>query len=187
MYGNAIEWLLEQPAGTVAIAQLNSTYRQPEAAVGLRPGDLTSIPAERTKRLDDGLSSTIDRLQRAGHTILLVQAAPDFTYPVKFNPLECTLAELQSNSCNARMPLRVADAVQRIERSSLRTIAAKTGSGVWDPRSFFCADGECRTYRYGVNLYRDALHISVEASQMLAPSLAEALDRVPPAAVGRES
>jgi peptidoglycan/LPS O-acetylase OafA/YrhL len=179
LYENAMEWLVEQPAGTVVISELNGTYRKPDAAVGSRPQNLTSSPTDRAQALDQGLTSTIEILKRAGHSVLLVQAAPDFSYPIKFDPLRCTLGELQAGSCNMTIPRQLADSVQAMERSSVRTIAAQTGSEIWDPRSFFCTDDECSTYRYGTNLYRDAFHISAGASRMLAPSLADVLSRMP--------
>ena len=179
LYENAMEWLVEQPAGTVVISELNGTYREPDAAVGSRPQKLTSSPTDRAQALDLGLTSTIEKLRRAGHSVLLVQAAPDFSYPVKFDPLRCTLGGLQAGSCNRTIPRQLADSVQAMERGSVQTIAARTGSEIWDPRSFFCTNDECSTYRYGVNLYRDAIHISASASRMLAPSLADALSRMP--------
>jgi peptidoglycan/LPS O-acetylase OafA/YrhL len=179
LYESAMSWLVARPAGTVVIAELNGTYRLRDAAVGRRPQNLSSNPDDRTQALDQGLTSTIEELKQAGHSVLLVQAAPDFTYPVKFDPLRCTLGELQAGSCTTTIPRSLADSVQDIERSSVRTIAARTGSDIWDPRSFFCTNEECSTYRYGVNLYRDAFHISATASRMLAPSLADALNRMP--------
>lgn len=179
LYERAMRWLVEQPPGTVAISQLNSTYRQLDTAVGVGARDLTANPVERAQALDQGLISTIDTLKRAGHSVLLIQAVPDFSQPVRFDPLSCSLARLRSDSCNAQMPREVADSVQTLERTSIRSIAAKTGSGLWDPRSFFCSSDKCSTYRYEVNLYRDPIHISAAASRMLAPSLAKALDQVP--------
>jgi len=179
LYENAMEWLVEQPAGTVVISELNGAYRERDAAVGPQSQNLTSNPDDRARALDQGLTSTIEQLKQAGHSVLLIQAAPDFTFPVKFDPIRCTLGELQAGSCNRTIPRQLADSVQAMERSSVRTIAARTGSEVWDPRAFFCTDDACSTYGHGVNLYRDAFHISASASRMLAPSLADVLSRMP--------
>jgi hypothetical protein len=73
------------------------------------------------------------------------------------------------------MPRSVADSIQQLERSSLRKIATQTGSDLFDPRDFFCSSDDCTTQGHGVDLYRDAFHISAKASRMLAPSLARAL------------
>jgi len=179
LYENAMKWLVEQRPGTVVIAELNGTYRLPGAAVGSGPHNLTSDPTDRAQALDQGLISTIGTLQQAGHHVLLIQAAPEFSDRVKFDPLRCTLGELQAGSCNSTMTRSRADSIQAMERSSLREIAARTGSAMWDPRSFFCTTDDCSTYRYGVNLYRDAIHISATASGMLATSLADALAGMP--------
>jgi hypothetical protein len=133
LYESAMHWLVEQPAGTVIISKLNSTYRQPDTAVGLQPHDLTTISTGRAQALDQGITSTIETLKQAGHYVLFVQAAPDFTDPVKFDSLRCTQSELRANSCVGRIPRDVAYSVQRIERASACAIAAQTGSGIWDP------------------------------------------------------
>jgi peptidoglycan/LPS O-acetylase OafA/YrhL len=174
-YKSAMRWLGEQPPGAVVISELNSDYRKTDIAFGLQSETLTTSPAGRTRVLDDALTSTIVTLKHAGHSVLLVQAAPDFEYPVTFNPLRCTWSELRADTCIARMPRSVADSIQRLERSSLRTIATQTGTGLFDPRDFFCSSDECTTQGHGVDLYRDAFHISANASRMLAPSLAAAL------------
>jgi peptidoglycan/LPS O-acetylase OafA/YrhL len=174
-YEGAMRWLGEQPPGTVVISELNGEYRKTDIAFGLQSEALTTSPAGRAQVLDDGLTSTIVTLKHAGHSVLLVQAAPDFEYPVKFDPLRCTWSQLRADTCVARMPRSVADSIQQLERSSLRAIATQTGTGLFDPRDFFCSSDECTTQGRGVDLYRDAFHISANASRMLAPSLARAV------------
>jgi peptidoglycan/LPS O-acetylase OafA/YrhL len=178
-YESVMRWLGEQPPGAVVISELNSWYRKTNTAFGRQPEALTTSPAGRTQVLDDGLTSTIVTLEHAGHSVLLVQAAPDFEYPVTFDPLRCTWSELRADTCIARMPRSVADSIQQVERSSLQKIATQTGAGLFDPRGFFCSSDECTTQGHGVDLYRDAFHISANASRMLAPSLAAALNRLP--------
>jgi hypothetical protein len=77
------------------------------------------------------------------------------------------------------MPRAVADAVQRRERASTERIASDTGSAIWDPRWLFCSEDVCSTHRFGIDLYRDSIHISPAASRMLVSSLADALTRLP--------
>jgi peptidoglycan/LPS O-acetylase OafA/YrhL len=179
LYEDAMNWLVGQPAGTVVISNLNSAYRQPDLAVGRQPGDLTIDQAGRTKALDDGLESTVLALKRAGHSVLIVQAAPDFSTPAKFDPIDCTLTRLRDGTCVGTMPRAVADAVQRRERASTERIANDTGSAIWDPRWLFCSEDLCSTHRFGIDLYRDSIHISPAASRMLVGSLADALTRSP--------
>jgi peptidoglycan/LPS O-acetylase OafA/YrhL len=174
-YEGAMRWLGEQPPGTVVISELNSEYRRTDVAFGLQSEAIAASPAGRTQVLDEALTSTIVTLKHAGHSVLLVQAAPDFEYPVTFDPLRCTWGQLRADTCIARMPRSVADSIQQLERSALRKIATQTGSDLFDPRDFFCSSDECTTQGRGVDLYRDAFHISAKASRMLAPSLARAL------------
>jgi peptidoglycan/LPS O-acetylase OafA/YrhL len=178
-YESVMRWLGEQPPGAVVISELNSWYRQTNTAFGRQPEALTTSPAGRTQVLDDGLTSTIVTLEHAGHSVLLVQAAPDFEYPVTFDPLRCTWSELRGDTCIARMPRSVADSIQQVERSSLQKIATQTGAALFDPRDFFCSSDECTTQGHGVDLYRDPFHVSANASRMLAASLAAALNRLP--------
>jgi peptidoglycan/LPS O-acetylase OafA/YrhL len=179
MYESTMRWLGEQPSGTVVTSELNDWYRKTDAAVGRESQALTTNPARRTQALDDGLTFTIVTLKHAGHSVLLVQTPPDFEYPVKFDPLRCTWSELRADTCIARLPRSVADSIQQVERSSLQRIATQTGAGLFDPRDFFCSSDECSTQGHGIDLYRDAFHISANASRMLAPSLAGALNRLP--------
>ena len=88
-YESVMRWLGEQPPGTVVMSDLNDWYRETDTAFGLESEALTTSPAGRAQVLDDGLTSTIVTLKDAGHLVLLGQAAPDFEYPVKFDPLRC--------------------------------------------------------------------------------------------------
>jgi hypothetical protein len=173
-----MRWLSKQPPGTVVISELNSFYQYDQykqTAFGLHSDVLTTNAAERIRILDEGLISTVQTLEKTGHSVLLVQAAPDFEYPEPFSPLRCSLFDLRADACMARLPRTVADAIQQVQRSSLQKIAAETGANLWDPRDFFCSWDECSTQGHGIDLYRDAFHISADASHMLAPSLAAAI------------
>jgi peptidoglycan/LPS O-acetylase OafA/YrhL len=176
-YESAMQWLSGQSPGTVMISELNGFYQDADTAFGLEPDAFTTKAAERIQVLDDGLTSTVRMLERTGQTVLLVQAAPYFAYPERFNPLRCGWSELVGDRCIANMPRSVADAIQQPQRSSLQRIAAQTGAHLWDPRDFFCSSDACSTKRYGIDLYRDAFHISASASRMLAASLAAAIAR----------
>jgi len=135
----------------------------------------TLSPALKTRILEDGLVSTVKDLQDVGHTILIVQAAPDFEYPYAFDPQKCLFGDLLTHTCRTEMPRMVADSIQNVERSSLDRVALASGARIFDPRDFFCRGGTCVTERDGVVLYRDAFHISVEASRQLAPAFAKAI------------
>jgi peptidoglycan/LPS O-acetylase OafA/YrhL len=177
-YESAMRWLLRQPKGTVIISDLNAIYHWPTSAFGLEANEFETEPARRTQVLDEGLIRTIVELQRAGQAVLLVQAAPDFELPKKFDPLVCTSIQLSANNCIAEMSRSDADTFQQPQRSSLQKIGRQTGAALWDPREFFCDTGECSTQRNGINLYRDTFHISPSASRMLSSSLADALEHM---------
>jgi peptidoglycan/LPS O-acetylase OafA/YrhL len=178
-YESGMRFLGKQPPGTVIISELNRDYQNSDKAYGRRSDVFTTSPDEITQILDDGLTSTILTLKNTGHSVVLVQPVPDFEYPIHFDPLRCTWTELRADNCLARMPRSVADSIQHVQRSSLQRIATQTGAGLWDPRAFFCPSDECSTQGHGVDLYRDAFHISPNASRMLAQSLADALRQLP--------
>lgn len=174
-YETAIEWLENQDPGLVLISELNGYYQSKDISFGLVPDEFETNVADKDRVLTEGLVSTIRTLEAAGHRIVLIQAAPYFAYPSPFNPLKCDLRKLRSNNCVARMPRVIADSIQGSARSSLATAAAGTSALLWDPRDFFCPDEECTTQIGGLNLYRDAFHITPAASRMLAPSLTAAI------------
>jgi len=109
-----MRWLGEQPPGIVVISDLNHWYRKTDLAFGLDSQALTTSPAGRAQVLDDGLTSTIVTLKHAGHSVLVVQAVPDFEYPVTFDPLRCTWSQLRADTCISRMPRSVADSIQQV-------------------------------------------------------------------------
>jgi peptidoglycan/LPS O-acetylase OafA/YrhL len=179
-YEAAMEWLRTQAPGTVIIADIILDGNR-DILVGRRPdailnGDtLATDPARYWDVVDSGLASTIRTLNSFGDDVLLVQAAPIFTEPPKFQPALCTVGELRANNCVGRLSLGEANSIQQFHRAFLARVAAQTGAGLWDPRDFFCRQERCTTQRDGLNLYRDELHISSSASQLLGPSLAKAL------------
>lgn len=179
-YETAMQWLVKQPDGAVIIANLNQEYQGSAIEFGPQPDALTRSPSELVGVLNEGLASTVTALQNAGHQVLIVQAAPAFRGQVRFDPYRCTWNQLRTDRCVARMSRREADSIQQTQRPSLETVATATGAGLWDAREFFCPQAECSTQGYGINLYRDEIHISAGAAKMLAPSLAEALTELPP-------
>ena len=182
-YDSTMAWLRTQPAGTVVITSIN-VAGEPGISVGNRPDALldadavTTDPARYWHVVDASLASTVQTIESFGHKVLLVQAAPEFVEPVKFQPTHCTLSQLMANTCVGRMTLSEADAFQAAHRAYVARVAAQTGTRVWDPRDFFCQQGICTTQKNGLNLYHDAVHISAGASQLLGPSLAQALASV---------
>lgn len=174
-YVSAMTWLTEGAPGTVIISDLNLAYGWDTAAFGLRPDALTDDPQRRVGILRTALLATVRDLERAGQSVVLVQAAPEFEAPHLFDPLRCSLGDLRADACVTRMSRADADAMQSVKREAIRAVAATTGASVWDPRDLFCAGDDCSTQEGGVDLYRDSKHISPRASHLLAPSLAQTL------------
>jgi peptidoglycan/LPS O-acetylase OafA/YrhL len=173
-YEAMMRFLAGSPDGLVMISELNGLFRPSTTAVGRTTTEFTTDARERTKVLEAGLRTTIAELQDAGHSTLLVQAAPDFAVQA-FSPASCSVLQLARKRCHAQMTLAEADALQGAERRSVERVVATTRSAVWDPRAFFCPAGTCVTQIPGASLYRDGFHISAQASAMLAPDLARAV------------
>jgi hypothetical protein len=76
------------------------------------------------------------------------------------------------------MPQAFADRMQGNWRQAVVRAGAATDATILDLRSQFCPDQMCSTMIEGVNLYADAVHVSVAKSEQLIPEFTEAMSRV---------
>lgn len=76
------------------------------------------------------------------------------------------------------MPLSVADKRQSRALAAEHRAVEDAGAHYVDLRSEICPDDRCTTFRDGVWIYRDGLHLSTTFSHQLAPALAAELRRI---------
>jgi hypothetical protein len=107
--------------------------------------------------------------------VLLVQQVPHFVDDFAWDPRECTMLEISRGTC--------AIGVSRSEMlkahadwfNVLREAGAQTSTPVLDITDEFCDASVCIGARDGIMMYRDSSHISVAASELLAPAFTNAI------------
>ena len=129
---------------------------------------MTTRSAEKLALLDRSLDDTVSRLRAAGHEVVLVQSVP---LHEGFHPERCTLDAIRDGACADRVSREALMGLQGSQRAVVFDVARRTGSQVFDPWVSLCDPDHCVTERDGVPLYRNWSHISVAASEELAPAL----------------
>ncbi|MEI6624573.1 MAG: acyltransferase family protein, partial [Actinomycetes bacterium] len=173
-YEDTLSWLEEQPPGLVIISFSDEAFRAADKAIGLTPDAESFDPSEKARSLSLGLRVTVTALQQSGHRVLLVQTVPHFVNPL-YQPLRCPIPTLISGICGQDMPVEYTAQRQQDTRRAMQQVADETGATVLDLQGYLCPGGICSTRNSNLVLYRDDGHISVPASQSLAPQFAEAI------------
>ena len=167
------KWLVAQPPGTVVLASLTNVY----ALVGIDVRDpvtkeISGEQARKAALWTDGLARTMRRLRDAGHRVLHVHLVPQFH---GWRPAACSLLRALRSRCGASLSRADVDAflgdAYRIEAEAAR----RAGGRTVDLRESLCPDGECRTNIGDRWLYRDELHLTVDASRHLEDVFVEHL------------
>lgn len=126
--------------------------------------------------LSKALQASIQELQGSGHRVVVVQAVPTFRIGgPTFNPQECNLFKLVSDTCAVPYPLDVIVEVQEPNRLAIEDAAEATGATVLNFRDRFCDGAFCSPSRGGKLMYYDDIHISVEAAEELTGDFAKVL------------
>ena len=125
----------------------------------------------------DGLERVVDRLTRAGISVVIVHPVPKAP---GWDPEECAAVRylVDQDSCAADVGETYAD-VAHIVRDFEQAVAAEREDVVtvdlWDA---VCPDEPCRTRRGDQWLFRDGTHLSIEGSMVARAPLAAALREV---------
>ena len=160
--------LLADAPGTVLIANADTYWTDPLWSVAAGAGPVTTRSADKLALLDRSLDDTVSRLAAAGHEVVLVQSVP---LHEGFHPERCTLDAIRDSGCADQVSRKALTDLQGSQRTVLFDVARRTGSQVFDPWVSLCGPQSCVTERDGVPLYRNWSHISVAASEELAPAL----------------
>ena len=121
-----------------------------------------------------GMTSTMKRLEVAGHEVAIAQAAPSYRFPApSWLPGDCSVASVIAERCLTSSPIDEMDRLQLASRTAAVKAARASGGVVLDLRDYFCNDEECVTQHGELGLYLDDIHISVPASQDLAPRFSD--------------
>jgi len=168
-----LRWLEDKPSGLVIMAANDVNWWAPSTLVD--PAELMgektdAVVAENRRALVDGMSSTVARLELAGHNVAISKAAPSYRFPEpSWLPGRCTVLAILADDCGATASIEAMDLLQSGTRGAIDEVAAGSDAVVLDVREFFCPDGVCVTSMAATELYRDDIHLSVQASLMLVP------------------
>jgi hypothetical protein len=171
----AIDWLDAQPPGVVVLSFSDQHWGVSNAEAVEATGSSKEQVDESVHQLELALVQMVNRIESAGHEVVLVQAVPHFDGPHYWDPTSCTIWSLTQVGCEASMPRSYVEAVQQRVRDAQERIAARTGAEILDLRESLCPSDTCSVEHDGIVWYFDGDHISVAASLSLAPSIASSI------------
>lgn len=168
-----LQWMDAQPVGTVMLAWSNEFWLT--SAAGVRAdGVWVRDPSAKTALFEASLTRTVERLQAAGHHVVLVRGIPHFVDAYEWNLAKCSLTELNSG-CVQSLPLDWALQRAMAVDAAVSRVVDATAATLLDVIPDICPDGVCSTWRGDLPVFRDGTHITVAMSEQLAPRFAAVL------------
>lgn len=164
--------LASAPAGLVVLGASDNYWTDPDFTFGTDASTATADAEDKLAALRTELASTVRRLQDAGHEVAILQTVPRWTGEHAWDPAACTAWATLRGQCSAEMPLADALVGQGPVRGVVDSVAAATGAGVVDLWETLCSADRCRTSDGDTFRYRDAGHLTVSQSELLAPVFA---------------
>jgi len=170
-----LAWLEQQAPGIVVIANSDGYWTSPDVAVGPTLDTMTTDPTLRRAKISEALKSTVERLQRSGHDVLLVQDVPQFEGAFAWLASDCSTLQIARAACVQEMPLQEARVNQGWVHDLIEGVAKMTSATTVDLTSELCPANACLTVVDGVVRYRDSEHLTVPASEALVPQFTRAV------------
>ena len=135
------------------------------------------IPNETRQGRTETETETVERIQDAGHAVVLVQVVPHWTTKgrAEWDPTECTTIEIVNGACQRTATVDEAKKSHEASRQAIDATAAATGATVLDLMERMCPEGICPTMQGDLFVYRDSTHITPEMSALLAPDFVAVL------------
>ncbi len=169
----AQKWLESAEPGLVIISNTPNYLLSDKIGLSLTRSDYVTDPAQKEPIYAEGFLRAIKALRAAGHQVLLPDPGPMF----EWNPQVCTTISVLSKACNTSVLMSVMEAEQIPVTRVVDNTAATTGSSTIDIRPQLCPDGMCIAVpSNGVPITRDGGHITVPASESLAPNFRDAIE-----------
>lgn len=172
-----LEYLDDAPPGVVVMAASDRYWTDDDFSIGLSPGTMSEGSADKLQLAEVATISTVERIQSAGHRVLLVEDVPRWDGVDEWSPVDCTVISLllPVGSCERQMPLSRFRDRQGAAREVLRSVAAATGSETLDLSEKMCPEDWCTNRSDGLTSYRDSNHITVSQSLALGVDFLSAL------------
>ncbi len=174
-----LDWLENAKPGIVIVSTLDQYWWDPSIVAGFAGMSGTSDSSSKANIYKSGLVRTIRDLEKAGHKVILIQTVPTFRNPLPiWDPTLCTYYSIVRENCQGKINISELDKFQLASRSAVEQAARETNATVLDLRDWFCRNQLCTTTKDGMWLYRDAAHLSVEASESLVPEFKKILEGI---------
>lgn len=173
-YDARLRVLQGAPTGTVVIA---NAWWQPDA---LDPSltNESSLEGAAREAAAGALGVTVNAIEAMGHTAVIVQTVPRFALPPDEGghyPPRCTNLQVIAGDCSGRIAEEQALARQTQSRRIVTDVVGSTSAAVVDLWPVLCRNGWCDSDDGVTVRYRDQGHLTVPASEQLAPVFTEAL------------
>ena len=179
-YVALMDWLTASPPGVVMIGSIDRYWWSDNYLV--RNPDRPNETASNAMLLNEGLKRTVERLQRAGHAVALMQTVPHYLIePYVAATLHCIGWTAIQRTCDpvSKMSLSAANELQKASREGIEVVAAETSAAVVDFRNYFCAGGQCSTRINGRDMYMpDGYHLNRVGSGELSDSFVSAIKSI---------
>ena len=173
---NTLEWLRSQPPSTVVLASSDRIVAS--GGFTFLPSGARGNSPEGQETFREALVETVRQIQRAGHTVVLVQVVPHWSgrggMP-EWDPSDCSITDIESDRCTASAPVALAIQSSSVSRAALQAAASATGAVILDLIDRMCPNGTCSTMQGDQFAYRDGSHISPQMSRLLADEFKAAL------------
>lgn len=177
-----LDWVENKAPGLVIMGTNDVAWWTPSNVVESRDmtgsiADLVALEdvsaaeiSEKKRALVTGMTSTVERLEAAGHHVVIAKATPSYRFASPtWLPGACSVAVILSDNCQTSSSVADMDELQGQTREAIDEASTQTGAGILDLRAYFCPGGTCVTSRGDLDLYLDDIHMSVPASRDLVP------------------
>lgn len=177
---NVLMLLKKSDPGIVIVGMSDSIWSR-GPSVGPTRSDESNDPKIAHPYLQADLILKINQIKNDGHQVILLQPVPKFignNNEVLFDHAKCNTISILYEICPKKISieLKYAQALQRAAREAISKAALLTDSSLIDLQAFFCPQTICSNKDIdGQLLYRDAGHLSVQASLRLTNLFTSAL------------
>lgn len=158
------------PPSTILVASSDAYWENDAIDVGATIENLTRIPSEKALILKQGLVTVIERLEDAGHEVMLVYPVPSYANRAPhWSRGECSVVRIIREGCVGSATTEEMYEAQKYARGTIASVVDEKNVALIDPSEVLCPLGRCFTELDDSPLYIDSFHINSDGSKLLAP------------------